>query len=105
MAKRSVFISGGGPRGLAAALLFHKLGWHEITVAERRTSPQDFEKNKAFTYQVSALGQALLKRLGIADRLDHFGVANTAFTATSIGPNGTVKTQDVPIIDANRPTC
>ena len=100
---RSIFISGGGPSGLAAALLFHQLGWEEIVLAERRASPQDFEKNKAFNYQVNQLSQALLRRLGINDRLETFGVANQAFTATTVKADGTANTQQLGIIDPNRP--
>lgn len=104
-AKRSVFISGGGPAGLAAALLFDQLGWDEIILAERRPSPSDFEKNKSFNYLVDRRGLRILERLGIADRMYQCGVDTTNFTATTIAPDGTAQTKIVPIIDPNRPTC
>ncbi|MEM6585367.1 MAG: NAD(P)/FAD-dependent oxidoreductase [Pseudomonadota bacterium] len=103
--KRSVFISGGGPAGLAAALLFDQMGWDEIVLAERRASPSDFEKNKSFNYLVDLRGQRILERLGIADRLYDCGVDTTTFTATTLAPDGTASAQTVPIIDPNRPTC
>ena len=103
--KRSVFISGGGPAGLAAALLFDQMGWDEIVLAERRTSPSDFEKNKSFNYLVDLRGQRILNRLGIGDRLPQYGVATTTFTATTIAADGTSKTRSVPIVDPNRPVC
>ena len=103
MAKRSVFIGGGGPAGLAAALLFHQLGWEEIILAEARTGPQDFEKNRAFNYQIDARGQKLLKRLGIVDRMHDCGVENTEFTATTIKPDGSTSVATPPIIDPDRP--
>lgn len=104
-AKRSVFISGGGPSGLAAALLFDQLGWDEIVVVERRKSPQDFEKNKSFNYLVEARGQKLLDRLGIRDRLDRYGVATRGFTATTLKPSGEAETKTFPIVDPERPVC
>ncbi|MEL7188927.1 MAG: NAD(P)/FAD-dependent oxidoreductase [Pseudomonadota bacterium] len=105
MIKKSVFIAGGGPSGLAAALLFDQLGWQDIVVAERRTSPKDFEKNKSFNYQIDGRGQKLLERVSVADALPDVGVANTAFTATLVNPDGTSKTSQIPIIDPDRPTC
>jgi len=102
MPKRSVFIGGGGPSGLAAALLFHQLGWDEIVLAEARTGPGDFEKNRAFNYQIDARGQKLLKRLGINDRMPAIGVENTSFTATKIGPDGKIDVISPPFIDPDR---
>jgi len=105
MTKRSVFISGGGPAGLAAALLFDRLGWDEIVLAERRSGPSDFEKNKSFNYLVDKRSQRLFERLGILDRLPAVGVATRDFVATTITPDGKAETKDVPIIDPNRPVC
>ena len=100
---RSVFISGGGPAGLAAALLFDQLGWDEVVLAERRASPSDFEKNKSFNYLVDKRGQRLLDRIGLLDRLPEKGVATQEFVATTVSPDGKAKTEKVPIIDPNRP--
>ncbi|KPP96303.1 NAD(P)/FAD-dependent oxidoreductase [Erythrobacter sp. HL-111] len=105
MTKRSVFISGGGPAGLAAALLFDRLGWDEIVLAERRPGPSDFEKNKSFNYLVDKRSQRLFDRLGILERLPPVGVATREFTATTITPDGKARTRGVPIIDPNRPVC
>jgi len=105
MQQRSVFIAGGGPAGLAAALLFEQLGWDEIVIAERRVSPTDFEKNKSFNYQIDGRGQKLLRRLGLADQLPECGVANRSFTATVVKPDGSAKAAQVPIIDPDRPVC
>jgi len=102
--KQQIVISGGGPGGLAAALLFADLGWKEIILVERRPSPSDFEKNKAFNYQIDPRGQKLLKRLGIDAMLDEYGVANRDFTLTTIKPNGEVSVASPPIIDPERET-
>lgn len=105
MTKRSVFISGGGPAGLAAALLFDRLGWDEVVLAERRSGPSDFEKNKSFNYLVDKRSQRLFERLGILNRLPPVGVATREFTATTITPDGKAETKGVPIIDPSRPVC
>ena len=105
MKRRTVFISGGGPAGLAAALLFDQLGWDEVIVAERRSGPADFEKNKSFNYLIDKPSQYLFERLGILDRLPKVGVPTREFVATTITVEGEAKEQKVPIIDANRPTC
>ncbi|SIN64174.1 2-polyprenyl-6-methoxyphenol hydroxylase [Parasphingorhabdus marina DSM 22363] len=101
---RQIVISGGGPSGLAAALLFADLGWEDIVLVERRQSPGDFEKNKAFNYQIDPRGQKLLKRLEINRMLDEYGVANRGFTLTSIGPDGEASLTSPPIIDPDRET-
>lgn len=102
---RQIFIGGGGPTGLAAALLFADLGWEDIILVERRPSPSDFEKNKSFNYQVDPRGQQLLKRLGIDAMLDEYGVANQNFTLTTIKADGEVKEAKAPVVDPMRGTC
>jgi kynurenine 3-monooxygenase len=101
----SVFISGGGPSGLAAALLFEQLGWDEIVVAERRAGPEDFEKNKSFNYLIDPRGQRLLGQIGLLDQLPEHGVATTVFKAVVVAANGTAKTITAPTIDPDRPVC
>ena len=105
MGSRSVFIAGGGPSGLAAAILFEQLGWDEIILAEQRLSPKDFEKNKSFNYQIDGRGQKLLQRIGLADRLPEVGVANTSFSMTVVKPDGSSKVSDAMIVNAKRPVC
>ncbi|MEO0463875.1 MAG: NAD(P)/FAD-dependent oxidoreductase [Pseudomonadota bacterium] len=105
MKKRSVLISGGGPAGLAAALLFDQLGWEDITLVERRSGPEDFEKNKSFNYLIDKRSQRLLDRLGLMHLLPQVGVATREFVATTVKTDGTSETKSVPIIDANRPVC
>lgn len=99
----SVFISGGGPSGLAAALLFDQLGWDEIIVAERRSGPLDFEKNKSFNYLLDFRGQKALKRLGLADRIPVHGVASTSFDITTLMPDGQAVSKRLPLINPDRP--
>lgn len=103
MAKKSVFISGGGPAGLAAALLFQQMGWDEIVLAERRANPKDFEKNKSFNYLFDGRGQKMIRRLGLMDELAANGVANTSFTMMVVKADGKPNLQEVGIVNPNRP--
>lgn len=104
-AKRCVFISGAGPAGLAAALLFEQLGWEEIVLVEKRGSPEDFEKNKSFNYLLEPRGQRLLERLGILDRLEFYGVDTRNFVARTIRPDGRGRTKKFGIVPEDRPKC
>ncbi|CAC5343959.1 MULTISPECIES: FAD-dependent oxidoreductase [Planktothrix] len=40
---QNVVIVGGGPSGLAIALMLAKRGWTEITVLEKRKTADDYE--------------------------------------------------------------
>jgi 2-polyprenyl-6-methoxyphenol hydroxylase-like FAD-dependent oxidoreductase len=90
---------------LAAALLFADLGWDDIIVVERRAGPADFEPNKAFNYQIDPRGQQLLARVGVAAMLERYGVPNDDFKLGIIGPDGTLKTREPPIINPLRGRC
>lgn len=48
VAKESVVIVGGGPSGLATALMLAKRGWTDISVVERTPSADYFDKDLAF---------------------------------------------------------
>jgi kynurenine 3-monooxygenase len=100
-----VLICGGGPSGLAAALLFADLGWDDIIVVERRAGPDDFEANKAFNYQIDPRGQQLLQKLGVATMLEHYGVPNDDFQLGIVGPDGILKKREPPIINPLRGRC
>ncbi|MFZ4689488.1 MAG: FAD-dependent oxidoreductase [Polymorphobacter sp.] len=104
-AKRQVLICGGGPSGLAAALLLASLGWDDIIVVERRVGPADFEPNKAFNYQIDPRGQQLLLKVGVAPMLDRYGVANDDFMLGMVGPDGKLRKVAPPIINPLRGRC
>lgn len=99
---RSLFISGGGPSGLAAALLFHQLGWERITLAEKEASASTFDKNKGFNYLIDARGQKLLNLLGLTEDLKHYGVENRRNLMTKVTATGEKKQFASPFWDPKR---
>lgn len=103
-AHNSVLIAGGGPTGLATALMLARRGWTKITVLEKRTSADYYEPDKSFNYLIDGRGQKLLDLLGLTESLSELGVPNTEFYITRILPNGKRKTSKLPLIDSNRKT-
>jgi len=97
-----VLICGGGPAGLTAALLFHQRGWRDIVVLERRKADQ-FERGKAFNYQLDGRGQLVLEQLGIGtDTYRQYGLANDSFKLVNFFANGRTKTTVPPILTPDR---
>jgi len=102
VSNKQVLICGGGPGGLAAALLFHQRGWKDIVVIERHAA-EKFERGKAFNYQLDGRGQSVLEDLGIhTDTLERYGLANSSFTLTSFKPDGKTKSVTPPILVPDR---
>ena len=102
MIKRTVMISGAGPCGLAAALMFLQRGWQRIVVAENNASARTFDKNKGFNYLVDARGQKLLTLLGLTERLANYGVENQRNIMTLVHSDGTQKVFKSPFWDPAR---
>ena len=103
--KCDVLIAGGGPSGLGAALLLASVGWRNIVVAERRKADEDFDRGRAFNYQLEGRGQRLLERVGVTrETLGKFGLANDHFTLTRFAPDGSHKTMQPPILAPGRKT-
>lgn len=100
-----VLISGAGPSGLVAALMCLDRAWTDIVVVERRADPSQFERGKAFNYQLDGRGQAILERLGIgADHLRRYGLPNDHFKLTQFTPEGKANTSSPPILMPDRKT-
>jgi len=102
VSRRNVLIVGGGPAGLAAALMLAKRNWTEITVLEKRASADFYEPDKSFNYLIDGRGQKLTDLLELTEPLAAMGVSNQEFYLTRIQPNGDRKTFKVPIIDPTR---
>jgi kynurenine 3-monooxygenase len=88
----NVLIVGGGPAGLAAALMLAQRGWTEITVLERRMAANDYEPDKSFNYLIDARGQQFTDLLGLTEPLARIAVPAAEFQITRIQPNGDRKT-------------
>lgn len=98
-------ICGGGPSGLAAAILLHQLGWRDIILIERRTSYDYFERGKAFNYQLDGRGQKMLDFIGLDETaIQAYGVANKKFVLNSFDPDGVEKSFEVPFVLKDKQT-
>lgn len=98
----SVLIVGGGPAGLATALMFAKRGWTEIIVLEQRIAASYYEPDKAFNYRIDGRGQKLTDLLGLTQQLSTIGVSHQEFYLTQIQANSSRKTSKLPLLDPNR---
>lgn len=100
-----VLICGGGPSGLAAAIMLKRQGWSDITIVETRPRHDTFERGKAFNYQLDGRGQAMLSAIGIGQtHLDTYGVANLQFVLNNIGPDGVAKPFAPPLVRKSKQT-
>lgn len=95
-------IIGGGPAGMATALMLAKRGWQNITVLEKRPSADYYEPDKSFSYQIDGRGQKFTDLCNLTAKLADLSVPSTDFYFTLIRNNGTRKTSKLPIADANR---
>jgi 2-polyprenyl-6-methoxyphenol hydroxylase-like FAD-dependent oxidoreductase len=102
--RRNVLIVGGGPSGLATALMLALRGWTNITVLEKRPAADYYEPDKSFNYLIDGRGQKITDLLGLTEQLSEIGVPNTEFYVTRIQPNGSRKTLKVPLVDPKRKT-
>jgi len=100
--QRDVLIVGGGPAGLATALMLAKRAWTNITVLEKRAAADYYEPDKAFNYLIDGRGQKLTDFLGLTEELANISVPSTDFYLTRIKPNGSRKTLKLPIVNPNR---
>jgi kynurenine 3-monooxygenase len=102
--RSNVLIVGGGPAGLAAALMLAKRGWSNITVLEQRVAADYYEPDKSFNYLIDGRGQKLIDYLEITDELIKAGVPSKELYLTFIQADGSRKTLNLPIINPNRQT-
>ena len=102
--QQSVLIVGGGPSGLATALMLAKRGWTDITVLEQRSTADYYEPDKSFNYLIDGRGQKFTDYLEITSNLPTIGVSTQEFYLTRIAPNGSRKSSKLPIVDPKRKT-
>jgi kynurenine 3-monooxygenase len=101
---QNVLIVGGGPAGLATAIMLAKRGWTNITVLEQRATVDYYEPDKSFNYQIDGRGQKFTDFLGLTDQLSKISVPSTEFYLTQIKANGSSKTSKLPTVNPNRKT-
>lgn len=98
----NVAIVGGGPAGLATALMLAKRGWTEITVLEKRPAANYYEPDKSYNYLIDGRGQKFTDLLALSERLSQIGVSSQEFYLTRIKANGKRKTIKVPFVNPTR---
>lgn len=99
----NVLIVGGGPTGLAVALMLANRGWTNITVLEKRRANYS-EPEKSFNYLIDGRGQKFTDLLGLTQVLSEVGVPNRKFSITRISPKGDRKTSTLSFGDSGRKT-
>ncbi|CEL91728.1 unnamed protein product [Vitrella brassicaformis CCMP3155] len=84
-----VVIAGGGPAGLAAAMMLSRRGYSNITVLERM-SEDEYLKDTDRTYAMALFprGSAALAEIGFTLDLEEEGVDNHFANRTNIRPDG-----------------
>jgi kynurenine 3-monooxygenase len=102
--QQNVLIVGGGPAGLATALMLAKRSWTNITVLEKRPTADYYEPDKSFNYLIDGRGQKFTDLFELTQQLATISVPTTEFYLTLIKPNGSRKTSKVPVADPNRKT-
>ncbi|MEQ8516333.1 MAG: NAD(P)/FAD-dependent oxidoreductase, partial [Chromatocurvus sp.] len=101
----SALIAGAGPCGLAAALMLLERGWSDIVIVERRAAPDEFERGKAFNYQLDGRGQRILATVGIGpERLQQYGLPNDHFTQVTFNADGSSSRMSFPALLPDRKT-
>jgi len=97
-------IIGGGPSGLACALLLAKRGWEKVLVLEKRDAADSYEPELGFTYNIDGRGQRLMKELGLMESLREVGVPSDEIFVTRLNPDGSIVEAQFPIIDPDAET-
>lgn len=90
-----VLIVGGGPVGLATAVMLRRRGWGNITVVEKR--PQSFDSERSYMYLLEGRGQRLTDLLGLTPEMAKVGVPIKEFTnLTYVLPTGKTRVFQFP---------
>ena len=94
-----VVVVGGGPVGLASALMLDSLGFSDITVVERRSGATSFEASHSYLYLIDARGQLCTDNLNITESLAMKAVGSSTFTnLTEFLTSGKLKSMKLPTL-------
>ncbi|KAG2427606.1 hypothetical protein HXX76_012260 [Chlamydomonas incerta] len=95
-----VLIVGAGPAGLGTALMLAKREqWKRIVLLERRPSLETEEADKSYVYMIDHRGRALTDEAGVTAAVYEAGVAPKAIEFMQVLPDGTSKSQMLPLKD------
>lgn len=96
---KKALIVGGGPVGLAAALMLKKRGWNEIVVVERRDN-FSVDPQKAYLYLIDGRGQRCTDLVGVTEKICLNSVnSSQAFRSLQeVLTSGVVNEKKLPVI-------
>eukprot|EP01024_Parvocaulis_polyphysoides_P001909 TRINITY_DN10556_c2_g1_i21.p1 TRINITY_DN10556_c2_g1~~TRINITY_DN10556_c2_g1_i21.p1 ORF type:complete len:379 (-),score=27.94 TRINITY_DN10556_c2_g1_i21:81-1076(-) len=86
--ENEVVIVGGGPAGMAAALMLAKRGWTNITLLEKRSSAQFFDPEKSYTYTIDCRGQQFTDYMNFTDELAVVGLPSSQAQINRVKSDG-----------------
>ncbi|KAF6249364.1 hypothetical protein COO60DRAFT_1706535 [Scenedesmus sp. NREL 46B-D3] len=82
-------IIGGGPAGLAAAMMLAKRGWR-VTVAERQAEVSYADPDRSYVYAIDGRGRVFTDAFGLTGKLADAGVDTKAVEVNRVFPSGKV---------------
>ena len=93
-------VAGGGPAGLATALILAQRGF-DVTVLEKRAEPNPYEPQRAYLYLVDGRGQRFTDAAGLTEELASpaTSVSSLNYTVTRCLPDGQREEAVPPILD------
>lgn len=95
-------IVGGGPAGVAAAIMLSKLrGWSGVTIVERSHDLSWADPDRSYVYGVDGRGVRCAEMLGVGSELLAAGVDITSVPLTRVGRDGKANTRMVGTKDPN----
>ncbi|KAJ9515963.1 hypothetical protein QJQ45_016867 [Haematococcus lacustris] len=101
--KSGVVIVGGGPTGLATAMMLAKRGWTDITLLERRPALDHEERERSYVYMIDGRGRKFLRKVpGLEDALERFGVSTARIDISRVKLDGAVKSSQIVFKDSSR---
>mmetsp|Transcript_65207 Transcript_65207/g.155720 ORF Transcript_65207/g.155720 Transcript_65207/m.155720 type:complete len:588 (-) Transcript_65207:226-1989(-) len=102
--EQKALIIGGGPAGLASAIMLAQRGW-AVEVIERTEDPSSYDPGRGFMYLIDGRGQRCLSALGdhLLQQLKDASVSMNSLELGIVTPKG-LKMQTLPFKDEERPS-